>query len=658
MNSKVNDFYACIGKLVVLTVVTLCCAAVVAAETRILHLPGGFALPYGSFTTGGEFPGAKAELGFEQEGDRRFARLSFDLTQGAYVGYRVTERIPAGTSRVAFTLRLPKGLESTRVFFRVHDSEGQAHMQSVPFKATGEWAVLEFDPRKSGGHWGGANDGVVRLPAAECVLGVETRGANRKGCLDVADVVIETTAGISEIPSSTITCVPGRATSLFYPGENPSFKLSVTRRAEAGRAGRGAVDCRITDCDGKELCRRQAEEGTFEVRPEDVGGRFGAFTLDLTTADGASNRTWFACLTSKDVKPCPWVGTQCHVYGWRNVPQLVDLLAAAGIGIVRDEPGWSACEQRKGVYAVPEIYEGFVDALLARGIRMNLLLSYGNKLYDNPVDAEAFARLAAWSAEHFKGRIDRYEIWNEPQNFTFKKAYWKQGDSDQGIARAHNAVAFHPYCHRQHRPEREYFLHDFGSEYRELARKHGGANRWCVTEAGWTTYAGKGEYWEVAGGYPRSSYLGQAACIVRMYLAALEAGCDYACQYDFRNDGLRASYTEHNFGLVHHDWSPKPSYAAVAFLTRHVGQMRYVCDLSSDKHAFRVAEFAPEAGKKDGTVLVLWSVEGACEWEVPASRGPWTECRDLFGNAIESPVISGRKLRLTECPIYLRFGRN
>ena len=669
-----------------------------ATESRILHLPGGYVQPYGSYTLGGEFPGAKAELGFEQEGDRRFARLSFDLTKGAYVGYRVTEKIPAGTSRVAFTLRLPKGLEGTRVFFRVHDSEGQTHLQSVPFKATGEWSVLEFDPRKSGGHWGGANDGVVRLPAAECVLGVETRGANRKGCLDVADVVIETTAGISEIPSSTIACVPSRTTSLFYPGGNPSFRLFVTRRAEAAQAGRGSVDCRITDCDGKELCRRQADEGVFEVRPEDVDRRFGAFALDLTTADGTSNRTWFACLTSKDVKPCPWVGTQCHVYGWRNVSQLVDLLAAAGIGIVRDEPGWAACEQTKGEYAVPEIYEGFVDALLARGIRMNLLLSYGNKLYDNPVDKDAFARFAAWSAEHFKGRIDRYEIWNEPQNFAFKKAYWKKGDSDQGwvekfiafthaaddairrvdpdaivgvtgedvpsllqmmlaggIARAHNAVAFHPYCHRQHRPEREYFLRDFGSEYRALARKHGGANRWCVTEAGWTTYAGKGEYWEVAGGYPRSSYLGQAACIVRMYLAALEAGCDYACQYDFRNDGLRASYTEHNFGLVHHDWTPKPSYAAVAFLTRHVGQRRYVCDLSSDKHAFRVAEFAPEAGKKDGAVLVLWSVEGECEWEVPASRGPWTECRDLFGNVLEPPVVSGRKLRLTERPIYLTF---
>ena len=287
-----------LGKLAVFAGAAVCCATV-AAESRILHLPGGFAQPYGSYTTGGEFPGAKAELGFEQEGSRRFAHLSFDLTKGRYVGYRVTEKIPVGTSRVAFTLRLPKGLERTRVFFRVHDSEGQAHLQSVPFKATGEWAVLEFDPRKSGGHWGGANDGVVRLPAAECVLGVETRGANRTGCLDVADVVIETTAGISEIPSSTITCVPGRTTSLFYPGENPSFRLSVARRAEAVQAEQDSVDCRITDCDGKELCRRQTDEGTFEVRPEDVGGRFGAFALDLTTADGASNRTWAFSPTSK-----------------------------------------------------------------------------------------------------------------------------------------------------------------------------------------------------------------------------------------------------------------------------------------------------------------------------------------------------------------------
>ena len=81
-------------------VVALAPCVAATAESRILHLPGGYVQPYGSYTTGGEFPGAKAELGFEQEGDRRFARLSFDLTKGAYVGYKVTEKIPADTSRV------------------------------------------------------------------------------------------------------------------------------------------------------------------------------------------------------------------------------------------------------------------------------------------------------------------------------------------------------------------------------------------------------------------------------------------------------------------------------------------------------------------------------------------------------------------------------
>ena len=684
-------------KLVVWVAAVLCCAAAV-AEARVLHLPGGFAFPYGALTTGGEFPGAEAELGFDQDGDRRFARLSFDLTKGRYVGYRISERIPGGTSRVAFLLRLTKGMERTRLFFRILDSEGQSHLQSVPFASTGEWSVVEFDPCKGGAHWGGANDGVVRMPAAECVLGVETDGANRKGRLEIADVMIETTAGMSEIPSSVIRCVPVAATYLFYPGENPTFSLSLARRDDAARSRRARIDCRITDSDGRELSRRQTGEGTLVVRTEDVEGRFGAFALDTTTVDGASNRTWFACLMSKDVKPCPWAGTQCHVYGWRNVPLLADLLAAAGIGIVRDEPVWSSCERTKGVYAMPDMFEGFVDALLARGIRMNLMLGYGNALYGNSVDKDAFTRFAAWTAEHFKGRIDRYEIWNEPQNFTFKKVYWQKGESDEGwvekfvefthaaddairrvnphavvgvtgedvrhllklmlekgIARPHNAIAFHPYCHDQHRPEREYFLDDFGAEFRELARKNGGAARWCITESGWTTYEGEGEYWDVAGSYPRASLSGQAECIVRMYLAALEARCEYAIQYDFRDDGLRRGYTEHNFGLVHHDWTPKPSYAAVAFMTRHVGQRRYVCDLSSDRHAFRVAEFAPEAESGSGTVLALWSVEGTCEWEVPASLGPWTECRDLFGNVIDPPVISGRRLCLAESPIYLTF---
>lgn len=502
-------------------------------------------------------------------------------------------------------------------------------------------------------------------------------------------------------PSRLLKCIPSRFGAIYYPGERPAFTLTEIRHDKSSVADPAEIDCRITDWLGNELCRRRVVDGRFDVG-EELGGRLGAFALDAVTADGTcSNRTWFACLASTNVNPCPWIGTQCHflTWGWGRDMRYVALLAAAGIGVVRVDFLWSVCEKTKGVYNPPRDFDGFVDALLSHGITMNMILDYDNKIYDNPVDQVAFARFAAWTAEHFKGRVCHFEIWNEPQNFCFKKRYWKDGEDDtawirkftefthaaddairqvnpdaivgvtsedlpdllrimlkSGIARPHNAVAFHPYCHGQHRPEREYFLKDFGAEFRALARANGGANRWHITEAGWTTYEGVGEYWKVAGCYPRASYAGQAMCIVRMYLAALEAGCDYACQYDFRDDGLRREYTEHNFGLVHHDYTPKPSFAAVAFLTRHVGRRRYVCDLSAEKERYRVAAFDPELGAKDGRVLVLWSVEGEYEWTVPQSCGPLAECRDLMGNVMAPPVVGDRRLKLTECPIYIKLG--
>lgn len=38
-------------------------------------------------------------------------------------------------------------------------------------------------------------------------------------------------------------------------------------------------------------------------------------------------------------------------------------------------------------------------------------------------------------------------------------------------------------------------------------------------------------------------------------------------QYDFQDDGPRRDYTEHNFGMTFQNLTPKPSFAAVAFMT-------------------------------------------------------------------------------------------
>jgi hypothetical protein len=64
-----------------------------------------------------------------------------------------------------------------------------------------------------------------------------------------------------------------------------------------------------------------------------------------------------------------------------------------------------------------------------------------------------------------------------------------------GIARPHNLVSFHPYCHWQPRPENATFFKDGGKKMRATAAAApGGVKRFIVTESGWTTYSGKMKY--------------------------------------------------------------------------------------------------------------------------------------------------------------------
>lgn len=63
----------------------------------------------------------------------------------------------------------------------------------------------------------------------------------------------------------------------------------------------------------------------------------------------------------------------------------------------------------------------------------------------------------------------------------------------------------------------------------------------------------------------------QANLLQRMYLAYLASGVKKIFFYDLHNDGREASEMEHNFGLVRWDWSPKPSLAAYAAMSKALG---------------------------------------------------------------------------------------
>ena len=117
-----------------------------------------------------------------------------------------------------------------------------------------------------------------------------------------------------------------------------------------------------------------------------------------------------------------------------------DKIALLGVKHARVQSGWMRTENERGVYNF-EWLDDIINNLLSRGIKPWLSLSYGNPLY-TPKAKEVFGGVGcppiktekekqAWVnyctalAEHYKGRVIEFEIWNEPDG----DHCWKFGAS-------------------------------------------------------------------------------------------------------------------------------------------------------------------------------------------------------------------------------------
>ena len=114
---------------------------------------------------------------------------------------------------------------------------------------------------------------------------------------------------------------------------------------------------------------------------------------------------------------------------WHYKPErCYDLAAQTGSKIARLNSGWMRTEREVGVYDFAWLDE-VVDNLLARGMVPWFTVGYGNPIYIQDIlneDAVGCVPLyygddvlTAWInylkalAEHYKGRVTHYEIWNE-----------------------------------------------------------------------------------------------------------------------------------------------------------------------------------------------------------------------------------------------------
>ena len=319
------------------------------------------------------------------------------------------------------------------------------------------------------------------------------------------------------------------------------------------------------------------------------------------------------------------------------------------------------------------------------------------------LDEDAFCNWVRHFVTHEGSDVDFYEIWNEAWNFYFGRFYsWSKttgihhGDKvwarkfaafsrkvadtirevrpdanvgvcsedgqdtsliwmlEFGIARKEDCVTFHPYTHKvDPRPERNpFFFADEGRRMKAAQTANGGSSRLRITEYGFPTVRndadGKHEYWFV-GDYPAVTYHAQARYLIRAYLLAHSFGVESMMQYDFQDDGSNRNFTEHNFGMTFQNLAPKPSYAAVAFMTLTLGNAAPLGDFGTDPKTHRILGFERSDGRR---VYVAWAVENPVNATLPKGlEGKTVALHDMWGTPVRADLGNG--LALSEDPVYI-----
>ena len=133
-----------------------------------------------------------------------------------------------------------------------------------------------------------------------------------------------------------------------------------------------------------------------------------------------------------------------------------------------DYTSWDWVEQKRGVYAIPQEVDDYVSSLADNGVAIELQLLYGNGMCTSPAgrlpdsilpalggfhppdrglysvfwapttpeQIRAFTNYVRWTVNHFRGRVQYYEIWNEPSEY-----FWNPQPSPEAYAALARVIA-------------------------------------------------------------------------------------------------------------------------------------------------------------------------------------------------------------------------
>src|SRR5882757_597293 len=460
--------------------------------------------------------------------------------------------------------------------------------------------------------------------------------------------------------------------------------VSFVVRNWQGEAKQEGQNLRASDTDLRIVCNI-FELGWFELTVTllDSAGhvldkKTSAFTIEPQAH--SSGRYFHYAISSHSAR-----------YSGTDFDNEIRLLADSGADIVRTDLSWGAIQPSANEWN----YQGFdklVDALASHQIEVQGILGYTarwattgdpndkdfNKWSRAAPKLDSYVAFAKASVNHYKGRIRFWEIWNEPdigfwqsptekyiELFNATSKAIKQANPDTQVLNGGLAMVA-----RQPNPNfiRDFLkgadttywdiwaYHDYQTFPQMLSRNREHQQLYKSKGVSIPTWINEGGFHDLnAGGEDE-----QALTLVKKYATAPALGLSAYFWYDFRDDGVDPKEPEHHFGLVKHDFSPKPAFAAYQVLVNQLANRKFEAQLTDVPagvfaHLYRGGDASTE------NVLVLWR-EGKNRstpvWlDVPAAT---TSAYDMMGNPL--PCISyasGSLFSIGDAPLYLHFhGRN
>ena len=289
-----------------------------------------------------------------------------------------------------------------------------------------------------------------------------------------------------------------------------------------------------------------------------------------------------------------------------------EIAMAAGVKWSREEMQWAIIEPERGKFDWSR-YDAVVETANSHGISVYGLIDYWNE-WTKPYTPEGIADYVNYCKAlvgRYKGRINHWEIWNEPNIFFWpgpkevypqllKAAYKaiKEVDPDAQVLGCSTAgidssfikmvmdagapfdiLTIHPY---RYALDDEQFIKELQDVHKLTEQIDGKPRPVWITEMGWPT--------DIPNGVTERH---QASLIARTYLCtAASQAAENVSWYDFRDDGGSPFYNEHRFGVVRsYDFAPKPAYRALASVCRTLSGQKLAgkIDLGAGIMAYKFA---------------------------------------------------------------------